>query len=661
MPEGEGDAQYDEHFQDRMDNDNNEMLASDMSDSVIQISNKNSLIWFSIHLGRQELPAMLDSGANPNCISLRCVNGSSYLKRLTKYPYTGKQIVDANGAAIEPSYVIKCKLQIGNPEITMETEFVVIPSLPFSCVIGQQTLRTFDSWEVSNVNKTLILNKMCYVPFRDSNAVTGIHLITTQKTTIEPYKATTIDVRATGPALDTFRPETDINVVVEGDLRLCDRLSVEVIPSINVLTYQNCFQRLKVHNLSSKPKSISKGTKLATCSADFQICDPQTVGVNLVKETDPVDFLCSKMTDLNERQLNEARNCLRSYEDVFSMSNKHIGHTNIQTFDVEDRDLSPVTVPLRRVPIHHKEIVDKLVSKYEQLHLLEPTESPYRASTVLIEKKNLPDSVDVTDKYRLCTDYRVLNKHLTSSGWPSPSLDECLDAIGDADMFSSIDFNMGYFQIPCTDKAKQVLAFSPGYGFKQYTWTVMPQGVKTASACFQQAMSKTFSGHEDCILPPFYDDVTIKSKGFEEHIRNVRMILEDVRAANFTLNALKCSFFKRKIKYLGHVISEHSIELDPERTKSIVNLPAPQDTKALRRFIGMVQFCHKFVDHLNVILAPLYDLLKNKRKFVWSVECQNAFDELKVILTSPPVLYSLLNGILSYWKQMLVISDLVGV
>ena len=159
MPEGEGDAQYDEHFQDRMDNDNNEMLASDMSDSVIQISNKNSLIWFSIHLGRQELPAMLDSGANPNCISLRCVNGSSYLKRLTKYPYTGKQIVDANGAAIEPSYVIKCKLQIGNPEITVETEFVVIPSLPFSCVIGQQTLRTFDSWEVSKVNKTLILNR----------------------------------------------------------------------------------------------------------------------------------------------------------------------------------------------------------------------------------------------------------------------------------------------------------------------------------------------------------------------------------------------------------------------------------------------------------------------------------------------------------------------
>ena len=168
----------------------------------------------------------------------------------------------------------------------------------------------------------------------------------------------------------------------------------------------------------------------------------------------------------------------------------------------------------------------------------------------------------------------------------------------------------------------------------------MPPGVKTASSCFQQAMSKTFNGHENCILPPFYDDVTIKSKGFKQHIQNAKIILEDVRAANFTLNALKCSFFQRRIKYLGHLISEHSIELDPERTRAIVNLPAPQDAKGLRRFIGMVQFCHKFIKHLNVVLAPLYDLLKDKKKFHWSEMCQNSFDKLKKILSTPPVLYS---------------------
>ena len=281
-----------------------------------------------------------------------------------------------------------------------------------------------------------------------------------------------------------------------------------------------------------------------------------------------------------------------------------------------------------------------MIDKYEQLHLLEPIESPFRAATVLVKKKNPSKSTDVTDMYRLCTDYRLLNNSLISSGFPSPSLDDCLDAVGDANMFSSMDFNNGYFQIPCTDRAKRVLAFSPGYGFKQYTWKVMPQGVKTASSTFQEAMTRTFSGHEGCILPPFYDDVTIKSKGFKEHLENVKIILNDVRAAELTLNVLKCSFFQRKINYLGHVISEHSIQVDPERIKAITTLPAPQNTKSLRRFIGMVQFCHKFVDHLNVILAPLYDLLKGNKVFAWTPACQSSFDKLKSIMCSPPVLYS---------------------
>ena len=317
-----------------------------------------------------------------------------------------------------------------------------------------------------------------------------------------------------------FRPQSHVDVMVEGNVDLCNRLAIEVLPCINVLTHQNCTQSLKVHNLSPTSKSIAKGSKLASCSSDYSVCDSEDLNlISVAAQVDPVEILCSKITDLSPKELSEARKFLRGFEDIFTVSNKEIGHTNIQTFDISQEELPPVTVPLRRVPLHHKEIVQKLIDKYEQLHLLEPIDSPFRASTVLVEKKNLANCEDVTDKYRLCTDYRALNKHLVSSGWPSPSIDECLNAVGDANMFSSIDFNMGYFQIPCTDRAKEALAFCPGYGFKQYTWSVMPQGAKTASGCFQQAMSKTFQGHEHCILPPFFDDVTIKSRGFREKRR----------------------------------------------------------------------------------------------------------------------------------------------
>ena len=243
------------------------------------ISGKNSLIWITACLDVQDIPAMIDSGANPNCISLRCVQGSEYLKGLKRHSYSGKRIVDANGEPIQPSFVIKCKLIVGCPKIAIETDFVVIQSLPFSCIIGQRTLQTFSTWEVSNTNKLLTINKIHKVPFVTVGATFNnnnkVQLITTQKTVIQPFMSTMVNVKASGPALNAFRPSSSIDVLMEGNPHVCERLSVEVLPAINVLTYQNCKQKLKVHNVSPYPKTIAKGVNIATCSMEFEQCDMQ--------------------------------------------------------------------------------------------------------------------------------------------------------------------------------------------------------------------------------------------------------------------------------------------------------------------------------------------------------------------------------------------------
>lgn len=587
-------------------------------------------------LQEQELPAMLDTGANPNCISKRCVEASDILRVLPRHPYSGKNIVDANGQPLKPLYVLKCHLQIGSPTLMLPTELIVIEYLPFSCIIGQKTLRTFTSWEISNSNRLLYINKKHVVPFYDNETGNNIQLLSTTKTIIEPYNTVEVDLKAYSTDLNAFRPYSHINILVEGNVNFCNRLSLEVVPSINTVTHQHSTTKVKIFNNSCSPKTITKGAKLACGTSRFE--ELEYNGVNTILD-DPVEILCDKIKDLSESEFRQARALLREYKDVFTVSNNHIGRTDVMEFDV-DSDIDPVTVPLRRVPMHHREIVQELLHKYENLHLIEPVDSPFRASTVLVKKKNVSNSTNVTDQYRLCTDYRALNNHISSSGWPAPSLDECLDSVGNSDMFSALDFNCGYHQIPCSDNAKQTLAFSPGYGFKQYTWSVMPQGVKSASNCFQQSMLKTFENRNDCILPPYYDDVIIKSKGFRNHLRNTRMILNDIREAKFTLNALKCSFFQRSIHYLGHVISENKVQMDPKRTDAILKLPTPCNVRSLRSFIGMVQFCHKFVKDLNIILTPLYKLLQAHQKFIWSNECEAAFQKLKEILSSPPVLYS---------------------
>ena len=96
---------------------------------------------------------MLDTGANPNCFSLLCVLGSEYLRNLPRHEYAGNKIVDANGQPMQPSFVLKCNMSLGSPEVNVYAEFVEIKWLPFSCILGQKTLKSFSSWEVLNENQ----------------------------------------------------------------------------------------------------------------------------------------------------------------------------------------------------------------------------------------------------------------------------------------------------------------------------------------------------------------------------------------------------------------------------------------------------------------------------------------------------------------------------
>ena len=170
-----------------------------------------------------------------------------------------------------------------------------------------------------------------------------------------------------------------------------------------------------------------------------------------------------------------------------------------------------------------------------------------------------------------------------------------MDAAVGSVYLSSLHFNSGYHQIPCTPGAKQALAFSPGFGFSQYTWNVMPQGIKPAANCLQWTMEKTFTGLGNCILPPFYDDIMVKGTNFKTHVYNLRSVLQRIKTCGYTLNALKCHFFRTSIKYLGHIIENGKISLEPERIETLGNTPVPKDLKSLRRFLGMCQFCSRFL------------------------------------------------------------------
>ena len=625
-------------------------ITAEIKDFTIDVTSKRgSLIWFNANINGEQLPIMLDSGATHNCLALRCVQSSEQLRTLPQLEYKDDPLVGANGQLLsQPEFVIECIVSFGSPQVSVKCKFVVINQLPFSCIIGENILLGFDSWTVSNKNKQLIVNNTTIIPWYHHHEMSSVHhlsLITTSKTNIPPNKSVLINTRVHGSDLLPFRPLSEVTALVESNINISERIGVDILPSVHKFSHQDCSQQIRIHNNSNSTKVIGKGTKVAVCSEfeeykiDNEFLSNEENHILTVKDTDPIDILCGKIKDLSPTEMTEVRKVLSKYRDLFSVSNDKIGQTDLATFHIDLDSIPVVAVPLRRVPLHHYDIVKQLIAKYLELGLVEKIDSPFRASTVLVSKKNDAESEDVTDRYRLCTDYRQLNKYLKSPGWPSPSLQQCLDATADSSLFSSIDFNSGYLQIPCTNDVKQALAFSPGYGFPQLTWTSMPQGAKPASHAFQRLMDSTFKDHEECVLPPFFDDVVIKGRDFHHHLVNVDKILSDIRKAKLTLNVFKCYFFQKELKYLGHIISNHTIRIDPDRVSTIRNMSCPTDTKMLRSFLGMVQFCSDFCCNLNVVLAPLYDAL-TKRKLNWSDECQKAFETVKDILCSAPVLYT---------------------
>ena len=167
----------------------------------------------------------------------------------------------------------------------------------------------------------------------------------------------------------------------------------------------------------------------------------------------------------------------------------------------------------------------------------------------------------------------------------------------------------------------------------------MPQGIKPASHAYQQTMDKTFSDISNSVPPPFFDDVTVKGRTFAEHKQNVIKVLQHIWETGFTLNALKCYVFQHHLPYLGHIIDNGKITLDLSRIKAIHEFPVPTTVKSLCSFLGMAQFCNRFVPHFSTIAAPLHELTKSNTRFQWTEQCQQAFDEIKAHLTTPPVFH----------------------
>ncbi|MBW0543452.1 hypothetical protein O181_083167, partial [Austropuccinia psidii MF-1] len=261
--------------------------------------------------------------------------------------------------------------------------------------------------------------------------------------------------------------------------------------------------------------------------------------------------------------------------------------------------------------------------------VVEPSTSPYRSSILLVKK---PDG-----SYRWVVDFRNLNKVSKPDAYPMPKVNDILDSLRDAKYLSSLDLKSAYFQIPLTEDSKEKTAFTiPGRGLFQFTR--MPQGLNTSAATWQRFIDRVVGDDLKENVFVYLDDIVIVAQSFDQHVEILRMVFQRLQDAGLTVNFSKCQFCRPELKYLGYIVNQDGLSVNPEKVRAIMEFPQPQNPDQVRRFNGLCSWYRRFVPNFSSIMYPLHQLTGKKKAFVWDDVCEDAFRIMKEKLTSAPVL-----------------------
>lgn len=301
-------------------------------------------------------------------------------------------------------------------------------------------------------------------------------------------------------------------------------------------------------------------------------------------------------------------------------------------------DLQPGTQPPvgpiyplspKELQVLHDYIVENLAK-----HRIRPSQSPAASPVLFVPKKD--------GSFRLCVDYRGLNKITVKNRYPLPLISEILDRAKGAKFFTKIDVKDAYYRIRIREGDEWKTAFRTRYGLFEYM--VMPFGLTNAPATFQNYIHQALGGLLDDCCIAYLDDILILSSDRETHTKHIRAVLQRLRAAQLYCNLKKCSFYQDRVDFLGFVVTPDGLEMDPSRIKTIRDWPEPQTFRDIQVFLGFCNFYRKFIRGFADIARPLTNLLlglekgKKPGQVRFTPEERQAFEKLQDAFQRAPVL-----------------------
>lgn len=331
---------------------------------------------------------------------------------------------------------------------------------------------------------------------------------------------------------------------------------------------------------------------------------------------------------------------LLSKADQFAIDDSELGTCNLMEHHINTGNADPVRDGPRKYSYNTQQIIIDKIYEWEAGGVVERSKSPYCSQLHVVPK---PDAKDPKDAWRVCVDLRSLNRITIDDAEPIPACSEIISRLGavNAKFFSRLDMKSGFLQLMLSEDSKEKTAFQSPVGLFQFKRVCY--GLCTATQSFSRLMQIILADFQNDPRVSFYvDDLLIATSTSNEMWDLLEKVFDKLKQADIKMGPAKCTFFVPELVFLGHVISGTGIKPDPAKIKSVEDFPVPTSVKQLQSFLGFVNYLRVFVPNMASIAAPLYDSIKKsnatKNKLEWNEPQQQAFDCIKQLLTTAPIL-----------------------